>query len=140
MPLLAGIAMTIQSGVNSQLRTAVNQPLIAAFISFLGGTSFLAILLLLMRQSVPSLQTFSSIQWYKFTGGLLGAFVVTSVILSVQRVGAANMFVIILAGQMATALLMDHFGLLGMRQNPITLHKFLGIALVIAGAWIVNRK
>jgi transporter family-2 protein len=140
LPLLAGVAMAIQSGINSQLRVAVQQPILAAFISFLGGTIFLGIILLFMRHSLPGWQTIADAEWYKFTGGLLGSLVVTSVILSVQRIGAASMFVIILAAQLVMALLMDHFALLGMRQNPISMQKIAGIALVVAGVWLVNRK
>ena len=50
------------------------------------------------------------------------------------------MFVLIVAGQLFTALLMDHFGVLGMRENPISLQKMIGIVLVIGGAYLVNKK
>ena len=53
LPVFAGIAITIQSGINSQLRTAIQHPLMAAFISFVVGTIALAILLLISKDSVP---------------------------------------------------------------------------------------
>lgn len=140
LPILAGVAMSIQSGINSQLRIATNHPLMAALISFLGGTFLLMVLLLFAKQPTPSLDSLTTISWYKFTGGLLGAFVVTVVLLSVKEVGASNMFVLIVAGQLFTALLMDHFGILGMRMNPVSFQKIAGIALVVAGAYLVNRK
>jgi transporter family-2 protein len=140
LPILAGVAMSIQSGINSQLRIATNHPLMAALISFLGGTFLLMVLLLFAKQPTPSLDSLTAISWYKFTGGLLGAFVVTVVLLSVKEVGASNMFVLIVAGQLFTALLMDHFGILGMRMNPVSFQKIAGIALVVAGAYLVNRK
>lgn len=140
LPILAGVAMSIQSGINSQLRIATNHPLMAALISFLGGTFLLMVLLLFAKQPTPSLDSLTTISWYKFTGGLLGAFVVTVVLLSVKEVGASNMFVLIVAGQLLTALLMDHFGILGMRMNPVSFQKIAGIALVVAGAYLVNRK
>ena len=140
LPLFAGVAMTIQSGINGQLRAAVQHPLLAAFISFIGGTLALGILLIFSKQPMPGLTAYSSIEWYKMTGGLLGAFVVFVVLLSVQEIGAGNMFVLIVAGQLLTAVLMDHFGVLGMRENSISMQKILGILLVIAGAWLVNKK
>lgn len=140
LPILAGVAMSIQSGINSQLRIAINHPLMAALISFLGGTFLLMLLLLFAKQPTPSLETLGGISWYKFTGGLLGAFVVTVVLLSVKEVGASNMFVLIVAGQLITALLMDHYGVLGMRMNPVSFQKMAGIVLVVAGAYLVNRK
>ena len=140
LPVFAGVAITLQSGVNSQLRTAIHHPLMAAFISFVVGTIALGILLIFSKDSLPGLSQYSSIAWYKFTGGLLGAFVVTVTLISVAQIGAANMFVLIVAGQLVTAVLMDQFGLLGMKPDPVSLQKFFGICLLVVGAWLVNKK
>ena len=140
LPIMAGVAMTVQSGINSQLRVAINHPTLAAFISFVTGTVALGIMLLFSKQAFPALQHYAATDWYKFTGGLLGVFVVMVVLLSVQEIGASNMFVLVVAGQLFTALLMDHFGVLGMRENPISLQKIIGIVLVIGGAYLVNKK
>lgn len=140
LPVLAGIAIAIQSGINSQLRTAVNNALLAAFISFIGGTIALAVMLLFSKQAFPTAGIYSTISWYKLTGGLLGAFVVMVAIVSVQKIGAANMFVLIVAGQLTTAVFMDHYGMLGLKTDPITIKKVVGILLLIAGAYLVNKK
>lgn len=140
LPLLAGIMMTIQSGINSQLRTAIQHPILAALISFLSGTIALIVLILLSRQSIPTLQTLGGISWYKWTGGLLGAFIVTVSLVSVARIGATNMFVLIIAGQLITAVIIDHFGMLGLQQSTISLQKALGVLLLIGGVYLVNKK
>ncbi len=140
LPLFAGIAMSVQSGINSQLRILINHPIMAAFISFLVGTVALGILLLLSRQAIPPLSVYSSVSWYKFTGGLLGVFIVTVTLLSVKEIGAANMFVLIVAGQLITAVIMDHFALLGMNGSPMTFQKIAGICFLVAGAYLVNKK
>lgn len=140
LPILAGVAITIQSGINSQLRAAIQHPLMAAFISFLVGTIVLVILLIFSRQAIPSMGTYQTISWYKFTGGLLGAFVVFIALISVQKIGASNMFILIIAGQLLTAVLMDHFGILGLKVSPVNLQKTLGLLLVVIGAYLVNRK
>ena len=140
LPILVGVAISIQSGVNSQLRVALNNPLLAAFVSFVTGTIALAILMLFSKQSYPALSVFSTIEWYKLTGGLLGVFVVTVVLLSVQQIGAGNMFVLIIAGQLLTAVLLDHYGLLGLKTSPMNLQKICGVLLLIAGAYLVTKK
>lgn len=73
-------------------------------------------------------------------GGPLGVIVVTFVILSVHRVGASQMFVLLIAGQLITALWMDRYGLLGLAPTPVSLPKLAGIVLVIAGAYLVTKK
>jgi bacterial/archaeal transporter family-2 protein len=140
LPVFIGVAMTIQSGINAQLHSGLNHPLLTAFLSFLGGLLLLGVLLLTVRQPLPDAAAFGELKWYYYIGGILGAFVVYGVIISVHKVGAANMFVLIVAGQLLTAVLMDHFSLLGLKENPITMQKLLGILLVVAGAWLVNKK
>jgi len=140
LPVLAGIAMTVQSGINGQLRSAIQHPLFAAFISFGSGTIALVIILFFYRQNLPDPAVWSSISWYKFLGGTLGVFVVFVTLFSVQEIGAANMFVLIVAGQLTAAVILDHFGILGMKPNPANLQKMLGIVLLLAGAYLVNKK
>ena len=140
LPVFAGIAITVQSGINSQLRAAIQHPLMAAFISFVVGTVALGLLLIFSKSAMPGLTQYSSIQWYQYTGGLLGAFVVTVTLISVAQIGAGNMFVLIVAGQLITAMLMDHFGVLGMKENPVNLQKLIGILLVVCGAYLVNKR
>ena len=140
LPLLAGIMMTVQSGINSQLRSAIQHPLLAALISFLSGTAALIVLVMLSKQAVPTIQTFSGISWYKWTGGLLGAFIVTVSLVSVARIGAANMFVLIIAGQLITAVIIDHYGMLGLQQSSITLQKTIGVILLVGGVYLVTKK
>jgi transporter family-2 protein len=140
LPALAGLTITTQAGVNSQLKVAVNNPWIAAFISFLVGTILLGLYIMATRQPVPSFTQLRSIELYKYSGGLLGAFFVTVIIFSVQKIGSANVFALVIAGQLFIALLYDHFGLFGFRQSDISWVKLLGVAMLIGGACLINKK
>lgn len=140
LPILAGLAITTQAGVNNQLKLAVNNAWIAAFISFLTGTILLAMIVVAGRHPIPSVTQLKEIALYKYAGGALGVFFVTVIIFSVQRIGSANVFALVIAGQLLLALLFDHFGLLGLKQNQISLTKVLGVLLLISGAWLINRK
>lgn len=140
LPTLAGLTITTQAAVNSQLRFAVNNPWVAAFISFLVGTLFLGAVIVFTRQPVPSLQTLSQISWYKYAGGLLGAFFVTVIIYSVPKIGSANVFALLIAGQLVFAMLYDHFGLFGFPQNSISWVKLAGVIMLVTGAYLVNKR
>lgn len=140
LPALAGLTITTQAGVNSQLKVAVNNPWIAAFISFLVGTAILGLYIITTKQATPSFAQLRGIEWYKYTGGLLGAFFVTVIIFSVQRIGSANVFALVIAGQLLMALLYDHYGLFGFRQVNINWVKLLGVAMLIGGAYLINKK
>lgn len=140
LPTLAGLTITTQAAVNSQLRFAVNNAWVAAFISFLVGTLFLGAVIVFTRQPVPSLQTLSQISLYKYAGGLLGAFFVTVIIYSVPKIGSANVFALLIAGQLVFAMLYDHFGLFGFPQNSISWVKLAGVIMLVTGAYLVNKR
>ncbi|MEZ4905617.1 MAG: DMT family transporter [Spirosomataceae bacterium] len=115
LAFLVGIANTVQSGVNSQLRIAVQNPILASIISFLIGLTALLICYALFNKApVPSLENFRNIVWWKWIGGLLGAFYVLSVIFSVKEIGPANLLSLLIAGQLLAGIVVDHFGWIGL--------------------------
>lgn len=140
LPFISGITITTQAGVNSQLRFSLNSPIMAAFVSFLVGTVVLGVILLATKQPAVGLAQLKNIELYKFAGGLLGAFFVSAIIITVPKLGSANVFALVIAGQLFTGLLFDHFGLLGFPQNSVNWTKVLGILLVISGAYLINKK
>ncbi|MCS7004690.1 MAG: DMT family transporter [Cytophagales bacterium] len=142
LPFLCGVAAATQSGINSQLRWALHSPIAAALVSFLTGTILLFIIFLVFydRSNLLPFQEWTKISWYKWTGGALGAFFVTVIILTAQKVGATNLFALIISGQLITALLYDHFGILGFKHHPISFIRLLGVAFLLLGAWLINKK
>ena len=57
------------------------------------------------------------------SGGLLGAFFIATAAFAGPRIGALLFMVLVLAGQLGMALLLDHNGWAGFREAPITLGK-----------------
>ena len=55
------------------------------------------------------------------------------------KIGALLFTVMILAGQLGAALLLDHFGWAGFREAPLSLGKLAGLGLVIAGVVLIQR-
>ncbi|GAB2534615.1 DMT family transporter [Rufibacter soli] len=140
LALLAGVAVAIQAGVNSELKLAVGNPIITALFSFCIGTLILGtVVLVSYRQEFPSLQQMQGISAWKWTGGLLGVLYVTAVILAAPRIGAANTLGIIVAGQLLMAIVLDHFGWLGFPVQPINWSKVLGVVLLLAGVFLLRK-
>jgi len=54
--------------------------------------------------------------------------------------GIALFFVCIVAGQLFGATLADHFGVFGMQVKPVNTMKVIGLALVLAGAGLVENS
>ncbi|NEU08894.1 DMT family transporter [Flavihumibacter sp. R14] len=141
LAVIAGVMLASQSGINAQLRTAVGNPVIAALISFLVGTFFLSIYVLLFgNQTDGILKTLQQMSLYKWAGGLIGALYVTGVIIVAPRIGATNTAGLIVAGQILFALFLDHYGLLGFVQHSINYMRLAGALLLIAGVFLILKN
>jgi bacterial/archaeal transporter family-2 protein len=137
--IAAGFGLTVQVGMNSQLRKVLQSAHTAALISFLVGTLALAMLLLATRTPVPDRGTLAAVPWWAWFGGLLGAFYVASSTVVASELGATTLLALTLLGQLTTALVIDHFGWLGLPENPVTWTRIAGLGLLGAGVWLVSR-
>ena len=116
----AGLGLTVQVGMNAQLRKVLGSAWSAALVSFLVGTLALVALMLATRTAPPSRETLAAVPAWAWFGGLLGAFYVAISTIVAAELGATSLLVLAVAGQLAMALVVDHFGWLGMPENPIT--------------------
>jgi len=55
------------------------------------------------------------------------------------KIGAGAVIALMVFGQGAAALVIDHFGLLGIPREPITLPRIAGFALIIVGVALLRR-
>jgi transporter family-2 protein len=70
-------------------------------------------------------------------GGLAGALYVGSIVFTVRALGAGGLTAVTIAGQLGLAMVIDHFGWLGVERSPITVAKVAGVALLALGTWLV---
>ncbi len=139
MALALGAILPIQAAVNSRLSKTVGSPVIAAFISFAVGTIALFLYLLLSRQLNFHEANFRQSPWWIWVGGVLGTFFVAGIVVLLPRLGVALAFSLVIAGQMAAAIIFDHFGLLGVSIREISLGKIAGAILLIAGVFLIRK-
>lgn len=135
--LCGGIVVALQPTVNARLARFIGV-LESSCISFAVGTVALFITVLLAGRG--NMRAITGASWWELSGGLLGAFFVTMTIFVVPRIGTAAAMAAIIAGQLATGLLMDHFGLLGGRHIPLDSSRVIGVVLLMAGGWLIFRR
>jgi len=135
----AGIWVAFQGAINGLLARQLSHPLQATFVSFLGGTLVIALILVFLQPEIPSGTTLKRIPWYLYTGGAMGVFFVTVALLSVPRIGATQFLAAILAGQVVGALLIDHFGLLEVPVQHISWKRIGGVLLIVIGVFLTQR-
>jgi transporter family-2 protein len=141
LAVLAGVILTVQSGINAQLNILVkNNAILSALISFLVGTAALVILLLITKpSSFQQIPAPNAVNWWKFIGGLLGAIYVTTIIIAFPKLGAATTLSLVIAGQLVFAVIFDHFGWLGFAVKHINMYRILGVAMIIGGVLLVRK-
>lgn len=133
--LMLGAFMAIQPAINGQLRWQLGGPAHAAMVSTAVSTiSLFVFVFAIQRNPWPDAATVTSIPWWMWTGGLLGAAYVALSLVLVHRLGAAVAFSLIILGQMVFALVLDHNGWLGVAQSEITITRIGGALLVVCGA------
>lgn len=137
--LVAGMALSTQFAVNTQLKSVLGGPVVAAAVSFLIGTVFLVVAALAVTRSMPALGEVTASPWWVWTGGLLGAFFVFASVILTPRLGAATTVGLFLTGQVTASIILDHFGLLRLPVHEATLPRILGALLIVAGVVLVQR-
>lgn len=139
MAALVGAGLTIQVGMNATVRLAIGSPVLAAIVNFVIGLAALVIVAVAGGARWAPGST-AAIPAWAWLGGLLGAIYVASTTVLGPRLGAAALLALTLAGQMFAALVVDHYGVIGFPQSPVTPARVLGVVLLVAGVLLIMRR
>ena len=134
--LLGGVAIGLQNPLASLMGQRIGI-LQGAFIIHVGGTVVAGILLL----TVPggNLAAWRSVPWYALGAGALGVALVTAISFAIPRIGVAATVGLVVATQIGLAAWLDHYGLLGLDVRPFDSWRFIGMVMLMVGAWLVLR-
>ena len=139
LAVIAGAVLPLQAGLNVQLGKSVNQPIFAAFASFLIGSLGLLVYLFILKVDFSSVSQTRSVSPWVWIAGILGAFYVAAVIILAPRLGTALTFSLVVTGQMVISLILDHYGLLGLPVKHINWQRLVGVAFLITGVLLIRR-
>jgi transporter family-2 protein len=135
----AGVLVGMQAPVNSRLGRGIGSVQAATF-SFVVGTIALALVASLFYGGLGSFGEVGKEPLWALVGGLLGAVYVTVAILTVQKLGVSGLTAIVISGQLAAAVVIDRFGLLGIARQPIGAPRIVGLVLLVVGVLLVVRR
>jgi transporter family-2 protein len=135
LAIVAGVAAAMQAAINAGLARSVGlgPALIVNTVVVLLGTIGLWMTMGATRTFFPA-----GASWTLYTGGLFGFMIIASLTLVFPKIGAAYAIALMVGGQCLAALLIDHFGIMGMPREPLTMQRLLGVALVAAGVVTVR--
>jgi transporter family-2 protein len=136
---LTGMAVAIQPVINARLATHAGHPVLGALVSV--SITFLTLFAatLALRLPLPSPRLATSLPPWLLTGGLIGAVFLFVSLLAAPRLGVATLTALLIAGQLTAALLVDHFGWLGLPRHPVSALRLLGALCLGAGVLLIRR-
>jgi transporter family-2 protein len=135
LAVLAGIATALQASANAGLsqRVGLGAALVVNTAIVLAG----ALVFFVARG--PHANFFpAGTPWALYIGGACGFVIILCLAFVFPKIGAAWAIALVILGQSVAALAIDHYGLLGMPRDPVTLTRAAGLALVALGASLIR--
>lgn len=134
LAVCAGLGITLQTTLNGQLAKGVGgDSVAAALLSFTAGAVCLGVFSLMRGGIVASLAAIPAQPWWSLLGGLLGAGALLSNVVLAPKIGLSALLGLAIAGQIISSLAIDHFGLMGASERPVSLVKLAGSMVMLAG-------
>src|SRR5438552_3973930 len=134
----AGACIALQAAANGKFRQNIGSPEYAAFFSICGTFATALAAMLLLRPPAPSAAALREAPWWNWIGGPLGALIVLAGAALTWRLGAALFIALVVGGQLLCSLVLDHYGLVGLEQQPVTPGRAAGALLVVAGVLCIK--
>jgi transporter family-2 protein len=137
LTVAAGGVVATQPQINNVLSDRVGT-FGAATVNFLVGSAILLVLTFVFAGGLKGDEGAESPAWYYWVaGGLAGIVIVVTTLIAVRELGAGGVAAALIAGQLATAVVLDRVGAFGLEERGITWQKLLGVALLAAGTVLV---
>ena len=134
LAIAAGLGITLQTTLNGQLAKGVGgDSVAAALFSFTAGAVCLGVFSLMRGGIVASLAAVPAQPWWSLLGGLLGGGALLSYVVLAPKIGLSALLGLAIAGQIISSLVIDHFGLMGASERPVSLVKLAGSMVMLAG-------
>lgn len=130
--LISGALMSVQGVFNTGVTKETSVWISAGFVQFTALIVCIAAWFITGRESnVGAL--FQVGNKYMLLGGVLGAFITYTVIMSMNSLGPARSVMLIVTAQLAIAYLIELFGMFGVDKVDFQWRKVIGLAVIIAG-------
>ena len=135
LAMMIGVVAAVYLPMNSSVSRYLGSPL-TANITFYTVALVTSILLFAVYGEFATLRRIPEVPPLLFLTGVVSAFVVLAITFLIPRIGARQLVVVSIAGQILMAMAISHFGVLESPKDPITLKKVVGAGLLVAGVAI----
>ncbi|MFY9656700.1 MAG: DMT family transporter [Methylocystis sp.] len=137
--IVAGALQAFGAVMSAQLRISLSNPWLALSVLFGLNFFFFTALFLIWPRPLPTLDGVSAMPWWAPLAGLTGAMAVFAGLALIDRLGAGMVNGLIIASNLVTSLLIDHFGLLSAPPHGLNAGRVIGALLMAGGVFLVSK-
>lgn len=135
--LISGILMSVQGVFNTRVTEKSGLWFTSSIVHFIAFVCCLGILFFVRDANVEGLKAVN--KWY-LLGGVLGAGITYTVIVSISKLGPSYAIMLILIAQMASAYLIELLGWFGTEKSHFMWTKLVGFLIMIGGIIVFQWK
>lgn len=138
MTLFLGVVLTVHLAMNGMVGAAIGNPRVANALFWVIG-AVTAVVVGFTGWKPGALSGLGQVNPLLLLAGVMGALLVFAIAKTVPEVGAGPFFVLLLAGQVISAMIVSHFGWFGSPVAPITPLHAAGAAVMLVGVWLTTK-
>ena len=132
LALMIGVIAVVYLPMNSSVARHLGSPL-TANMTFYSVALVTSVLLFLVFGDFDTLYRIPAVPPQLYLTGFVSAFIVLAITFLIPKLGARQLAILSIAGQILMAMAISHFGVLESPRDPLTLKKIVGAALLISG-------
>lgn len=136
---LVGIALPVQTSINTKLREKLGSSYNASQVSFIVAFIFLLGVSFINGKNIaiPYEKLIQEPIWI-WTGGICGVIFLTGNIFLLSKLGSIQMVIFPVLGQILMGLIIDNYGLFYANQSKLTFLRMIGAVAVVIGVIVIS--
>jgi transporter family-2 protein len=138
LTFVLGVVLTVHLAMNGTVGAVLNNPRVGNALFWCIG-AVTAVAIGLSGWHVGALSGLSHVNPLLLTAGAMGATLVFGIAWIIPQIGAGPMTLMLLGGQILSAMVLSHFGWLGSPVQPITLTNIIGATVMFGGIFLATR-
>jgi len=139
LTVFLGVVLTVHLAMNGKVGAVIGNPRVGnAMFWCIGAVTAVAIGL--TGWQAGALSGLRQVNPVLLTAGAMGASLVFGIAWLIPQIGAGPMTLMLLAGQILSAMVLSHFGWLGSPVQPVSAMNIIGAVVMVAGIYLATRS
>ena len=133
-----GVVLTVHLAMNGKVGAVIGNPRVGNALFWCIG-AITAVVIGLSGWQSGALSGLRQVNPVLLTAGAMGATLVFAIAWLIPQIGAGPMTLMLLFGQIVSAMALSHFGWLGSPVQPISIINIIGALVMVGGIFLATR-